>query len=220
MLHGYTHQYRDLPNPYTGASGDDYEFFRVTFDAHGALAEYEPVPEDSFKWARSRVNAARRELKESGLAAAAWETPHYAASAIDSLVFGATFPLTTHRVLYFDGSANVMGTPIHGKSRRGMFDSGSRLAGQFFPYVIQNDIYGQKIVPENLGNIDPTLTSDGVPTRLPADMIRIARKNKVVRDGWASGFYHAFLDLALLRELVQGIKAEGYTYVPLAGDLR
>src|SRR5207247_2859335 len=150
----------------------------------------------------------------------AWETPHYAASAIDSLVFAASFPLTIQRVLYFDGTGHVMGKPAHGHNKQGLFDSGSRLAGQFFPFVIENDIYGQKIIPENIGNVDLTMTNESVPTRLPADMIRIARRNKVVRDGWASGFFHPFLDLALLRELVQGIKAEGYTYVPLTRDLR
>jgi len=220
VLHGYTHQYRDLPNPYTGVSGDDYEFFRVTLDAQGDVAEYHPVPEDSHKWAQSRVHAARRELKRAGFSAAAWETPHYAASATDSIVFGANFPLTIQRVLYFDGAGHLMGKPGHGPHKRGMFDSGSRLAGQFFPYVIEQDIYGQKIVPENLGNVDPTVNSSGTPTRLPADMIRIARKNKVVRDGWASGFFHPFLEPALLRELVQGIKAEGYTYVRLTRDMR
>jgi len=30
---GYTHQYDRGPNPYTGVTGDDYEFFRVTVDS-------------------------------------------------------------------------------------------------------------------------------------------------------------------------------------------
>src|SRR5262249_39639561 len=99
------------------------------------------------------------------------------------------------RVLYFDS------TQTHS-------------AGQFFPYVIEKDAYGQKIVPENLGNIDPDPWFT-YPPRLPADLIRAARKNRVIRDGWVSAFFHPYLDLAYLRELVSGIKALGYTYVPL-----
>ena len=219
VAHGYTHQYRDIPNPYTGVSGDDYEFFRVTLDAQGTIADYRPLPEDSFKWAHSRVTAALRELKRAGFAAAAWETPHYAASAIDYQVFGVSFPLTIQRVLYFDGTGNVTDKPGRGRNKQGIFESDGQLAGQFFSYVIQDDIYGQKIVPENLGNVDMRMVN-GVPVRSPADMIRAARKNKVVRDGWASGFFHPSLDFALLQELVQGVRAEGYRYVPLTRDLR
>jgi hypothetical protein len=42
----------------------------------------------------------------------------------------------------------------------------------------------------------------------------------VVRDGWASGFFHPFLDIEALRELVRGVKAEGYAYVPLTRKVK
>ncbi len=194
ILHGYTHQYTNTLNPYTGVTGDDYEFFRVTLDGEGNFLDYKPVAEDSKTWVQSRLNLAQRELKRAGLTAVAWETPHYAASALDYQVFAANFPLTMQRVLYFDNDG--------------------RFAGQFFPYVIHRDIYGQKVLPENIGNVDPYVWN-GYPVRLPADMIRAAKKSRVVRDGWANGFYHAFLDLAYLQELVRGIKALGYTYTPI-----
>lgn len=219
VLHGYTHQYDSLPNPYRGVSGEDYEFFRVTLDANGNFAEAHPVPEDSRKWAQSRVSAARRELKRSGLAAVGWSTPHYAASAIDYEVFGVSFAVTIQRVLYFEGSGSVGGGFHRGRAQQEAISGDRRFAGQFFPYVIQRDIYGQKIVPENLGNVDlPTL--NGATFRQPADLIRVARKQKVVRDGWASAFFHPFLDPGLLRELVRGVKAEGYTYVSLSPHVR
>jgi uncharacterized protein YdaL len=219
VLHGYTHQLDGVPNPYTGASGDDFEFFRVTLDALGNFETFEPVPGDSYKWAESRVRAAQRELRSSGFHAVAWSTPHYAASPIDYVVFGDHFRLTIQRAIYFEGTGNVTGARGRGRAWRELFGSNGHFGGQFFPYVIQNDIYGQKIVPENLGNVDlPVL--NGAAVRQPADMIRIARKNRVVRDGWASGFFHPFLDLALLQELVQGLKAQGYTFVPLSADVR
>ncbi len=195
VLEGYTHQYDSVVNPFTGVSGDDYEFWRVTTDANTNVVDYLAVPEDSAEWALGRVTTALGELQRAGVPAVAWQTPHYAASAVDSQVFGTNFPLTLQRALYFDDSGHV--------------------AGQFFPYPIERDIYGQKIMPENIGNVDPNPWFN-YPPRLPADLIRAAKKNLVVRDGWASGYFHAFLDLSYLQEVVEGIRALGYTYVPVA----
>jgi uncharacterized protein YdaL len=217
VLHGYTHQYGALPNPSSGASADDYEFLRVTLDGNGRIAEYQPVAEDSYQWARSRVNGALRELSRAGFRAAAWATPHYAASPVDYQVFGTRFPLTIQRVLYFEETGNVSGKG--GWNKRIAPRTTSRMVSQFFPYVIRRDIYGQRIIPENLGNVSMAIVNDS-QGRSPADMIRIAGKNKVIRDGWASGFFHPYLEVALLHELIAGIKAEGYTFVPLKKDLR
>jgi hypothetical protein len=35
----------------------------------------------------------------------------------------------------------------------------------------------------------------------------------VVRDGFASFYFHPFFDLSMLRETVDGIRALGYTFV-------
>jgi uncharacterized protein YdaL len=195
VMHGYTHQYDTVVNPFTGVTGDDYEFFRVTYDAQTNLVDYAPVPEDSRQWAQARVRAGLQQFQRARLTPVAWETPHYAASAVDYPVFADNFSLTIQRALYFDASGHV--------------------AGQFFPYVIERDVYGQKIIPENLGNVDPEPWYF-YPARLPEDLIRAARRNRVVRDGWASAFFHPYLDVAYLRELVQGIKALGYTFVPIS----
>jgi uncharacterized protein YdaL len=198
VMHGYTHQYDATPNPFTAVTGDDYEFFRVTYDAQTNLVDYMPVAEDSRSWVQNRLRAGLHEFRQSGLTAVAWETPHYAASALDYSIFAETFSLTIQRALYFDTAGHA--------------------AGQFFPYVIQQDSYGQKIMPENLGNTDPEWWYI-YPPRFPADLIRAARKNRVVRDGWASAFFHPYLDLAYLQELVGGIKTLGYTYVPLTDNV-
>lgn len=186
----------------------------MTVDADDNIVDFLPVPEDSQQWAQSRVSAGLKELKRCGLAAIAWETPHYAASALDYQVFAANFPLTIHRVLYFDNTGNVAGHLGRGNNKN-VFDTSGRLAGQFFPYVIHRDAYGQKIAPENLRNIDP-LPWHNYPARLPADLVRAARKNLVVRDGWASAFYHPYLGVPSLQSLVGGVKALGYKYVPLS----
>lgn len=194
ILHGYTHQYDDVINPYTGVSGDDFEFWRETFSDPDTytIDLYAPVPEDSLGWTLGRINAAKGELSAVGLSAVGWEFPHYAASALDSRIAATNFPFSMNRVLYFDDAGHV--------------------AGQFFPYVINRDLYGQKLIPENIGNIEPEPWAN-YPARLPADLIRSARKNLVVRDGWASGYFHPFYNLNYLRETVRGIQALGYTYV-------
>ena len=195
VMHGCTHQYSNVINPYTGVSADDYEFFRVQVDAQGQMVEYEPVPEDSSLWASNRVQTGLLEFSGAGLRPVAWETPHYTASALDYAVFAQLFPLTLQRVVYFESS--------------------NHSAGQFFPYPIERDVYGQRIVPENLGNVEP-VSWNGFPIRLPQDVVRAARKNRVIRDAWASAYFHPYLDLQYLREMVEGIKEQGYDFVRVA----
>ena len=55
VMHGYTHQYDAALNPFTAVTGDDYEFFRVTYDAQTNLVDYMPVPEDSRPWVQNRL---------------------------------------------------------------------------------------------------------------------------------------------------------------------
>lgn len=215
VLHGYTHQYDSVPNPYNGVTGDDYEFFRVRLDAQNNVVEYGPVPEDSRHWAEKRVHDALRQLKAARLSAVAWQTPHYAASPVDYTVFADAFRLTNQRALYFDGPGPF--EDRHGHKPGGSADPG-HFAGQFFPYVIEHDLYGQKIIPENVGNVI-TMPSAGAAARLPADVVRAAKKNLAVRDGWAGAYFHPFLDPAYLRELVRGVRGLGYEYVPLSEDL-
>jgi uncharacterized protein YdaL len=204
VLHGYTHQYDLTPNPFTAASRDDYEFYRVGLDASWNPVFLGPVPEDSEEWVQDRIARALAEMRANGLEPVAWHTPHYTASPLDYQVFAANFPITMQRVFY-----SITEGP------QGQL----HYLDQFFPYVIGQDVYGQRIVPENIGHVDPT----GTPpygARLPEDAIRAARKNLVVRDGWANAYFHSVLDLSLLQELIPGIKALGYTYVPLDPSIR
>ena len=97
--------------------------------------------------------------------------------------------------------------------RRALRQAGSTtaVASQFFPYVVR-DVYGSKVLPENLGSVNPARWHT-YQSRLPEDIIRAARANLVVRDGFASFFFHPFLDLHYLKTTVRGIRALGYTFV-------
>jgi hypothetical protein len=203
IIHGYTHQYSSVANPFDGTSGDDFEFWRETFATNNPASPYTvdiyaPVPEDSAAWVAGRIAAATNEMISAGLPWVGWESPHYSASAVDNAAFANSFPLTMARVLYFDDAGHV--------------------GGQFFPYEINHDVYGQHIIPENLGNFEPVIWND-YPARLAADLIRNARKNLVIRDGCANSYFHGFYDVTNLTTIVDGIKALGYTFVPVSTAL-
>jgi len=85
------------------------------------------------------------------------------------------------------------------------------LEGQFFPYVVR-DVYGSKVLPENLGAIAPS-TWHSYKSRLPRDVVRAARANLVVRDGFAAFYFHPFLDLDYLKQTIEGIEQAGYDFV-------
>ena len=104
----------------------------------------------------------------------------------------------------------------------GEFPSTEPNHGLRIHYVIQRDMYGQKIAPENLGSVE-SVSFFGLATRFPADMVASVERNLVVRDGWAAGYFHPFLyadDPTLLEELVTGIRALGFTFVPLSKDMQ
>jgi uncharacterized protein YdaL len=200
IMHGNTHQWDTAINPYNQVSADDYEFFRVTENPDHTLTYQGPLPVDSPTWVRNRVVAGELLFTAAGLGIPKiFEFPHYSASATAYKAVGARFATRWERSLYFNGLLG--GTSVNY----------SRIFGQLFPYVVR-DVYGTKVLPENLGNIEPIKFYE-YPTRFPGDIIRAAEKNLVVRDGFASFYFHPFFDLAMLRETIDGIRALGYTFV-------
>lgn len=83
-------------------------------------------------------------------------------------------------------------------------------AEQETAYPIVDDI-GMTRLPENLGYVTTPAIS-GVTGALPADLVARAVTSKVVRDGYASCFFHWFLDTSMLKDLVEGLKANGFTF--------
>jgi uncharacterized protein YdaL len=208
MLHGWTHQYSNVVNPYTAVSGDDCEFYRVTQNADKTLNYSGPVAEDtSTAWAANRLSSAFAELNASGLAVPKlWTFPSYAAGVFD-------YQAVT--------SAQVNGQPAFAaRAERSFYFSGfmsggtidyTRVAGQYFPYTVK-DVYKCSVLADTLGGIEP-LPFFQFPARLPADIIADAQRNLVVRDGVASFFYHASDNISYLQQTVNGLKNLGYTFV-------
>src|SRR5438105_6016052 len=194
--HGWTHQYSNVPNPYNAVSGDDFEFYRVRENTDHTLNYVGPIPEDSVAWMDGRIDGARKEFDAAKISAPTiFEFPHYAASATDYRRVAARFATRWERALYFKGVLSG-----------GVVDH-SRMAGQRFSYVVR-DVYGTKVLPENLGSIEPEPFFQ-FPTRFPADILADARRVRVVRDGFASFYFHPFLDIHYLKDTVDGLLAAG-----------
>ena len=206
VMHGYTHQYDTMKNPHSGVSGDDYEFWDIVNN--------KPVAEDSTSWAQGRLNAGLTELRSNGYEPLAWEMPHYQGSALASKAVPPLFGTAYQRVVYYTADQpNFQAATARDFA-----------VGQIFPYVIGKDWYGQRILPENLGNIEYDI-SDIDPTSnfnyTADDILTNARYAKAVRDGFASFFFHPFWlepevgvpGFADFKKTVQGIRQLGYTWV-------
>ncbi|MBI3299877.1 MAG: DUF2334 domain-containing protein [Elusimicrobia bacterium] len=193
LLHGYTHSVAGLDACPPLASGADYEFWDRCRQA--------PLSYDSADFARGRMAKARASLAAVGLSAVGWVTPHYTASPIDFAVFAGEFDRTVQRARYAVGEP---GGPVS--------------VSQFFPYTVYKDHYGQFVWPENLGFV-------GMPDAAPGErgaveIVRSARRTRVVRDAWASFFWHPQLantpgEVERLGTLTDEIRALGYEFVSL-----
>ena len=213
--HGYTHQYSNVDNPFTGVTGDDFEFYRVQCSTTSTapynyvtpcsdsdyVIEEGPVPGDSQSWAANRVTTGRALFAKAGLSTPTiWETPHYAASAADYAGINQTYKTKYEEELFFGGE--LSGGAINY----------SHVFGQFFPYEV-HDLYGATVIPENLGDYEP-VAEYGNPPRLAPDIINEAQQNLAVTQGVASLFIHSDYDpLSALQQIVTGLKAQGYTFV-------
>ncbi len=203
VLHGRTHQLGSSKNPYTGTSGADLEFYRAHVDGPTDTVVLDgPVHDEEPEYARRRLQAAIDDLGRVGLDRPAYLTfPHYAAAPVDYVAVTPMFTARYGRALYFPGLV-----------------SGGRIeyehaTGQLFPYPV-TDVYGARVLPENLGNYSPVRFNQH-RVRQPAEVVDAAATNLVVRDGWASFFFHHYLELDALVAMVDGIAELGYEFVSL-----
>jgi uncharacterized protein YdaL len=151
-----------------------------------------PIPGETRASVERRVRDGLLECFRNGVYPLLWETPHYAASKLDYAVFAEHFSTAIEQRLVAD-----------------------RLdQSQYFPYVIRRDMYGETLYPENLGYV-PLEGGERQQTAAVEKLLGFARANLVVRDGFASAFFHPFLPLARLEQLVRGLTALGYTFIDL-----
>jgi uncharacterized protein YdaL len=195
LVHGYEHHLTIDLGCGISFTGEGYEFWDV--------CKNKPLPFDSVRFVQDRIDRAKQILHDAKLPYAGWVTPHYAASPLAFRVIHANFGRMVQRMQYV-----LDGRP---PARENIVD-------QFFPYTIVNDYYGLYVWPENVGYV-PLPRHGGKPGHVD-EMIEIARLNKVVRDAWASFFWHppiirTEMGLQSLEKLLDGIRAEGYEFVSL-----
>ena len=240
IWHGATHQYKDIPNPHSGISTDDFEFWDAVNN--------KPLSDDSVNFVLDRLDLGSDYLKEVNIFPKIWLTPHYQASALDYHIFADVFDWNIGRVIYFiDEPTKLSRDPkLLEQLKYGSKDGGDKNLrrqffkdfetdvdgewfGQLYPYEVYGDVYGQRVFPEILGNPQP-FTSDHVwyPRSL-AQMLEDARRNLVLRDTWASSFFHPYLltdivnagigdypgDTRPLTNLLRGMKKLGYKFINL-----
>lgn len=228
VQHGYTHQLGTQPNPFNGVTGTDFEFWDAVNNA--------PIPGDSFDWAAARVIKGRDLLEGAGIVAWAFEVPHYQASMVDYFSINSLYPTIYHQGIYREFELELDGQ-TYGPNDilAGRLDSsdmahveygalGHRLQSQIYPYLVERDIYGQRVIPENLRNVTPAeMTGDPSEVWTVTDMLGAAAANRVNRCGYASFFYHPFIieipDMVdaggpeNLDRLVRGIEDLGFEFV-------
>ncbi|KWK82063.1 DUF2334 domain-containing protein [Burkholderia ubonensis] len=207
VMHGYTHQYDSTPNLLNAVTGSDYEFWYAV--------QNRPVDEDSVQWAAGRMTEGLAEFTSNGYKVVGWAAPQYQVSPLAASATAARFPTTFQRAVYYTATNPQLGTGAPNQDFS---------AGQFFPYIINADYYGQRIIPENLGsiqynicNVDPF----SCITYTWQQLVTNAQYGLVVRDGFASFFFHPYWlepELGLpayqdFQSLVTGITNLGYTWV-------
>jgi uncharacterized protein YdaL len=204
VMHGDTHQLGTLANPYSGISGDDFEFFRAHVNPADNFVIFDgPVDGDSVAWSGGRLDEGLAKISAVGLPRPRFfTTPHYFASTFTYEALRQRFEARYERSLYYIGVL-----------QHGVIDH-AKYAGQFFPWAV-TDVYGSSVIPESLGN--ETQPYNQHPGRTPQDIVDSANANLAIRDGVASFFWHPWLvgagSIEHLRTIVRGIKAAGFTFV-------
>ncbi len=169
---------------YKGITASDFEFWDEVTN--------KPIRDESEAAISRKIELGIQEFMKNGLYPVIWETPHYTAS-----------------ILLYKTIAKYFSTCMEQRLAIEDFDH-----SQFFPYIINHDIYGQRIIPENLGYV-PLDPDENISRKAVQEIIQGAKTNLAVRDGFAACFFHEFLDIDLLKELVDGVTALGYTYIDL-----
>jgi uncharacterized protein YdaL len=173
-----------ITHQYKGRTAADYEFWDDNTSG--------PIKGETEDGDARKIESGIQEFMKNGIYPLVWETPHYTAS----------FTLYKTIAKYFSTAC---------EQRLAIEDADF---SQYFPYIINKDLFGQTIYPENLGYVP--LSADKEESRASVNqLIKYAKAQLYVRDGIVCGFFHAFLDLDLLRQLADGIEGLGYTFLDM-----
>jgi uncharacterized protein YdaL len=164
--------------------GYTHQYHGVTTDDYEFWDDVadKPVRGDSVENTSLRIEKGLKELINNDIYPFAWETPHYFASKNAYLAIKKHFSVVYER----RGVMQYLGSD------------------QYFPYTIK-DMYGQFVIPENLGYLHLDKPD-------PDYIIQAAKLNLSVRDGYASFFFHPFVEIKYLKKIIVELKNMGYQF--------
>ena len=97
----------------------------------------------------------------------------------------------------FTSPPRTSGSRTCGHCRRRAVRTTSAGGSKASSFPVVRDVHGNKVLPENLGSVAPWQWHS-YKSRRPDDLVRAARANLAVRDGFAAFYFHPFLDLEYL----------------------
>jgi len=167
-----------LTHQRSGRSGYEAEFWDVHRDR----------PLDSWTPADTRraVQTSVGELVHCGLFPLAWATPAGRASENDYREIARSFSTVWERRLASDGAP----------------------APQVFPFLIERDTYGQRVIPDNL----PLLRGEGTEVET---VLEQARAQQIVPDSWVTAAIAPGAPVESVRLLIAGLREMGCRFADL-----
>jgi len=173
-----------VTHQYKGISGIDFEFWDGSVN--------KPIANETHDGIENKIDDGINECVKNGIYPLLWETPHYTASTETYNIVSSHFSTVVERLIVTNNFKY----------------------GQFFPYEIHKDIYGQKIYPEDLGYM-PLIQNRDSSELYVNHIIKNAKGLLNVRDGYASFFFHTFVNPDYLKEIADGISKLGYKFIDL-----
>ena len=172
-----------VTHQYRGQTGTDYEFWDEGTNR--------PIAGETEEGIRRKIEMGIQEFMRNGLYPLIWETPHYTASFALYRVIGEYFTTAMEQRMAIENA-----------------DCSAVLSLYHPPGSLRADD-----LPGESGICAAARRSGSRTGRTSSEMVRNARVNLAVRDGFAASFFHSFVDHALLEELVDSVRAMGYTYI-------
>ncbi|MCD6420089.1 MAG: DUF2334 domain-containing protein [Synergistetes bacterium] len=142
------------------------------------------------KYFDERMRYAIMVSKKYGIPFRAFEAPHYNLPLVGQEMLKKYFPVYVGQAMVNNDNYRVT---------------------QQFPYFIYRSYAGLFIVPENLGYVAIHEEEKGVGSILS----RARLLKEIVRDPVAAFFFHPFVGVKYLREVVEGLENMGYNFVDL-----
>lgn len=146
-----------------------------------------PIQTSNVDYVTDRLKLGVEECKRNGIQPLVFEAPHYGMSELGYQVLRSSCSTLTGQIQTSDKGFSTT----------------------TFPFIIQDNPYMSRILPENLSYIDTTLSAPTAP------LLEKSRNLLVVRDALAGFYFHPYLDLSLLKTMVQGLRDQGYFFLDL-----